>query len=273
MNENNYIVYKHTSPSGKVYIGITKQSIKQRWRCGKGYKHCIIFLQAINKYGWDNIKHEILLQNQDADSAKYSEKYLIKWYKSHNISYNVTDGGEGSLGKPMLDSTKEKISIKVRNYYKTHQSPWVGRNHKKETKEILSLKAKERYENKENHPRYGTHLSEEAKEKLSKYFKGKPSPAKGKKRSGEFCRKMSEAKKGKAPAMSREKVLLGAKNAREKLIKKVYQFDLEGNYIQTFNSITDACFFLGKGRQTTSICAACSGKQKTAFGYIWKYNI
>lgn len=145
---NNYIVYRHISPSGKVYIGITTQTVKQRWRCGKGYKHCIVFQQAINKYGWDNIKHEILLQDQDTESAKYSEKYLIKWYKSHNISYNVTDGGEGSPGKTMVDSTKEKISLKVRDYYKTHQSPWVGRNHKKETKEILSIKAKERYKNK-----------------------------------------------------------------------------------------------------------------------------
>ena len=34
----NFIVYKHTSPNGKVYIGITKQNPKQRWGNGSGYR-------------------------------------------------------------------------------------------------------------------------------------------------------------------------------------------------------------------------------------------
>ena len=33
-----YTVYKHTSPSGKVYIGITCRKPKYRWNNGKGYK-------------------------------------------------------------------------------------------------------------------------------------------------------------------------------------------------------------------------------------------
>lgn len=31
---NNYCVYKHTSPSGKVYVGITKLKPKYRWNNG-----------------------------------------------------------------------------------------------------------------------------------------------------------------------------------------------------------------------------------------------
>lgn len=30
MNENNYVVYRHTSPSGKVYIGITSKKPEKR---------------------------------------------------------------------------------------------------------------------------------------------------------------------------------------------------------------------------------------------------
>lgn len=30
-----YTVYKHTSPNGKVYIGITKLSVERRWQEGK----------------------------------------------------------------------------------------------------------------------------------------------------------------------------------------------------------------------------------------------
>ena len=35
---NNYCVYKHTSPSGKVYIGQTSINPLDRWQNGKGYK-------------------------------------------------------------------------------------------------------------------------------------------------------------------------------------------------------------------------------------------
>jgi len=58
----------HTSPSGKCYIGQTCQSCEERWGInGSNYikkkdGNFIHpkFAQAILKYGWDNIKHEIL---------------------------------------------------------------------------------------------------------------------------------------------------------------------------------------------------------------------
>jgi hypothetical protein len=60
---NTYIVYKHTSPNNKVYIGITKKKPNDRWASGFGYEHQIYFFRAIVKYGWDNFKHEILYTN------------------------------------------------------------------------------------------------------------------------------------------------------------------------------------------------------------------
>ena len=33
-----YAVYKHTTPSGKVYIGITGRAVEKRWENGKVYK-------------------------------------------------------------------------------------------------------------------------------------------------------------------------------------------------------------------------------------------
>lgn len=95
-----YLVYQHTSPSGKVYVGITSQSVSKRWQNGKGYtkNNQPYFNAAINKYGWNNFKHEIILENVLESEAKYTERYLIRWYKLHKISYNITDGGEGMLG-------------------------------------------------------------------------------------------------------------------------------------------------------------------------------
>ncbi len=94
-----YTVYTHTSPSGKVYVGITSQLVKARWKYGYGYKKCCIFYLAIQKYGWNNIEHKIILENISESHAKYAEKYLIKWYKMHKMSYNITDGGEGGDGR------------------------------------------------------------------------------------------------------------------------------------------------------------------------------
>lgn len=54
--------------------------------------------KAILKYGWDNFKHEVLLDRISKSEADYAEKYLIRWYKMHSNSYNVADGGEGSCG-------------------------------------------------------------------------------------------------------------------------------------------------------------------------------
>lgn len=93
-----WIVYRHTSPSGKVYVGITKRNCKVRWNNGLGYKDCPLFFKAISKYGWENIIHEILFENFNEISAKITEEDLIYYYKSINKSYNITDGGDGMKG-------------------------------------------------------------------------------------------------------------------------------------------------------------------------------
>lgn len=94
MEENNYYVYKHLVPNGKIYIGITKQNPNRRWRNGHGYIDSILFFNAIIKYGWINIKHEILDQNVSFEKACELEKYYIQLYKSNdsNYGYNIKSG-------------------------------------------------------------------------------------------------------------------------------------------------------------------------------------
>lgn len=95
----NFKVYKHTSPSNKVYIGITSQDTKQRWNNGKGYKHNKYFTRAIQNYGWDNFSHEVLFDNLTEEEAKLMEQCYIALYDSFNKEkgYNQTLGGEGTL--------------------------------------------------------------------------------------------------------------------------------------------------------------------------------
>ena len=93
-----YTVYKYTSPSNKVYIGLTSGTQNKRARSkGYGYKRCTAFWRAIEKYGWDNFTYEILAQDLTEEDAKQLEKYYIKLYDSTNPEkgYNITAGGDG----------------------------------------------------------------------------------------------------------------------------------------------------------------------------------
>ena len=94
-----YCVYKHICPNGKIYIGQTCQNPKRRWRDGLGYIQCPYFYNAIKKYGWKNIKHEIIAQKLTHKEANDLETHLITEVYKSNIAengYNLDYGGSGS---------------------------------------------------------------------------------------------------------------------------------------------------------------------------------
>ena len=67
-----YYIYLHRNKiNNKVYIGQTCQKPEYRWNNGNGYLHSrkTKFKSSILKYGWDNIKHEVLFTNLDEDTA------------------------------------------------------------------------------------------------------------------------------------------------------------------------------------------------------------
>lgn len=57
---------------------------------------------------------------------------------------------------------------------------------------------------------------------------------------------------------------------RSKRYRKVCQYDLHGNLLKVFESIKEARQSLSIS-YSTQIINACSGKQKTGHGFIWKY--
>lgn len=105
-----WCVYKHQSPSGKVYIGITSQKAENRWGHGSNYRHNKYFYAAIQKYGWENFTHEVLFENLDKRTAELKEVELIALYKSsvQKYGYNLTTGGES--GKQLSMETRQKLS-------------------------------------------------------------------------------------------------------------------------------------------------------------------
>ena len=108
--DRKYTVYKHETPSGKVYIGITSIEPEMRWRGGNGYSRNEHFYRAIKKYGWGNIKHEIMATGLTKEAASDEEKRLIALYQSHDIrkGYNLTLGGE--IGIIHTETSRNKLS-------------------------------------------------------------------------------------------------------------------------------------------------------------------
>lgn len=244
--EKKYCVYKHTTPSGKVYIGITGRDPYVRWRNGTGYSGSKYFNSAIQKYGWANIKHEILMDGLTKEEACQAEKELIRKYDSTNTEkgYNRTFGG--NEGMVQLPEIRKIISEKSKQH---HSSP----EYRMAASEWMHKRV----------------VSEETRKKISEFMKKRPPtilPEDARKTIG---RKNSEK-------YSTEKWKLEHKQQLENLAmygikksKKVDQFDMNGNYIKTFSSMKEA------GRETSirdgNICKCCKGKTPSAGGYIWRY--
>lgn len=136
---NTWCVYKHTSPSNKVYIGITHhKNPEKRWgKNGRYYNKSTVFYKAIQKYGWDNIIHEILYSDLSEEKAKTLEKLLIFIYKELNLSYNMTIGGDGHNFGKESDTTK----------YRTESSKIYRKNHPNYDKEQYQKHAEKKKEN------------------------------------------------------------------------------------------------------------------------------
>lgn len=161
MTNNNYIVYMHTSPNDKRYIGITSQKPERRWRNnGEGYKNHVYFWKAIQKYGWNNFKHDILYTDLTKKEAEQKEIELIAYYNSNNIDfgYNMSIGGEsGSKGYKYTDEQKRHMS----EVHKGEMNGMYGKHHTKETIE------------KERVAHLRENLSEDTLYKMSVAKKGK----------------------------------------------------------------------------------------------------
>ena len=178
-NDKKWCVYVHTNKiNGKKYVGITSRRPEDRWDYGCGYRGQTYFYRAIQKYGWDNFKHEVLLTNETKEYTCAAEKCLIKAYASNNpkYGYNLSSGGEaGAAGIPWPEERRKALSDKFK-----------GRKLSDEWRTNISK------------ARTGTHMSEKARQKLSEQRKGELNNFYGKHHSEEAKQKIREANAGKS---------------------------------------------------------------------------
>lgn len=289
IENGNYCVYVHTSPSGKKYVGQTGQNTKKRWgkngiryleKKNNKYIHPA-FARAIQKYGWDNFEHEIIASNLTKEEADNFEKILIKKLDTMNskFGYNCKDGGSnGSLS----EETRKKISESNKGSKNHMYGKTMSEEHRKKISEahkgmIVPEETRKKISESlkgENSYMYGRHHSEETKKKLSELNKGKTlseehknkiresvrgekHPFYGKHRSEEYKMKSSKSHKG---------LLKGAKNPKA---RKVAQYDLQENIIKIWDCISEAERESGLSKHSVYKC--CKGERKTSGGFIWKY--
>lgn len=111
------IIYKYTSPSGKVYIGQTlNEKIRRQFffNLNCSYGGCKID-NTRHKYKPENFTYEILYKgryNNEIIAKRILnelEVFFIRKFNSFNQGYNCTLGGESLSGFTHTPSTREKM--------------------------------------------------------------------------------------------------------------------------------------------------------------------
>lgn len=271
-------VYRHIREDKQepFYIGIGGDSDYKRASTNLGR----------NKY-WQNVAKktnwyfEILTDDISWEFACQKEKEFISIYKRKRdggVLCNLTLGGEGQLG----------------------MTPW---NFGKETPKETRKKQSEKKIGKPP-PNKGSKMPDHVKEILMSVNKGRPSWNKGKKMSEEARRNNSLSKKGlmvgekhpmwgtkmpdyvkealrkanenrepwnKGYKMTPEQVIEHTKK-REKQMKSVLMFDLNGVLLKEFSSLCSAARELGVSKGTLSNACYKRDRLKTFKGYIWEFK-
>lgn len=278
IENDNYCVYVHISPSGKKYVGQTGKKPEERW----GKNGCLYlkknkngeysqryFAHAILKYGWDNFDHEIIASNLTKEEANNFEKILIDKLntRNHQYGYNIREGGScGGLS----EETRKKLSEFNKGKTVSEEARLkMSESHKGKILSDKARKALEKSHEGRKITQYslcgefikiwksvseaGRHLNIDVSS-IAKCCKGHYRNA------GGFIWKYFEDE------LTEEDLILRNKTKREVCIA---QYTLSGELVCVFNSIKEASLITGIYYNGISRC--CMGIRNSAGGFIWKH--
>lgn len=265
---------------------------------GNGYKGCRYFYRAIQCYGWNNFKHEILETNLTHDEADELEQTYIRKYKSNDFywGYNLEGGGRYSkINVTRKSECEDEIMEywsypkKIAQYDLTGNIIKVWKN-TKSASESLHITYSRIVDcccgktKRANRYIFRYIVKNELQHKIDGLFMiGQYSL------SDEFIKIWDFASDIEAELSISRKYILECCNskrikANDFIFIKIYdsknipqkinacklykQFDKNGIYLNSFSSLKDIKEKLNIYPYNISRCI--SGKQKTAKGYIWK---
>jgi hypothetical protein len=169
-----YTIYKITNLiNGKFYIGKhqTKDLSDNYFGSGRLLK------RAIEKYGKENFKKEILEIFDREEKMNLAEKILV--VPDIEVSYNLCPGGHGGFGyinnfetRPWLSENGKKSKNYIQNFTVSDEVD--------EQRRIKRSKTLKQYYKKNGHQWSGKKRSEESKQKQSSTNKGRVPWNKGK---------------------------------------------------------------------------------------------
>jgi len=248
-NKMTTLIYSLEKNGIPFYIGKTRSSQ------GRFNSHRRIYKCEIN-----------IIDEVPTSEWRFWEKHYISLYKSWGFELENKNEGGGGLTYPVFSKERNmKISIATKGRKISDEQKMklrillignkyrLGKKHSEETKEKIRLKLK------------GKKVSDETKLKKSISMKGK-------KHSKETKEKISKSLLGKSKSDEhkiklKNKSEIGLSNIRISKSKPVLQYDLQGNFIKEWPSVTKANHHI-KG----DIYACCTGKQLTAGMFKWKYK-
>jgi hypothetical protein len=198
--------------------------------------------------------------------TKTSRKLAHKYKFGSQITYDCIDE---------ISSVDRKDWVPLESYWIHQFKQWgfdvLNKNEGGGGPEAHSEKTKQKM--KENSPINGKSRSKEIKNKISNSNKGKNGKPKGFITSDETKFKISNSNKGNTHSLeTKQKISDLKKDKPTKKSTPVLQFSVDGEFIKEWGKIKEASTSLGKALDTASITCCCKGKQKTAFGFIWKYK-
>lgn len=113
-------VYKVTcTVNGKEYVGITARTAEERWAesvdTASRPKSKRAFIKAIRKHGPENFVVEVIAVAFGRDNANFLERaFIVEFDCLHPRGYNLSTGGEGSVGRRVAEEGKANLSAAVK---------------------------------------------------------------------------------------------------------------------------------------------------------------
>lgn len=138
------VIYKITSPSGRVYVGKTKRLKiriwEYRWRSKKRKS---IIHDSIKGYGWEAHKLEVIEEVSDEllnEREIFWIKELNTFYLDNEKGMNMTKGGDGNAPSWKHNIERRQKQSKA---FSGKNNPFYGKTHSEEYKKKKAIEVSE----------------------------------------------------------------------------------------------------------------------------------